>query len=220
MASCARAPAPVLQGNPANEYYADLVYRAPPPVVTPMNEINDRTELQMRAWSNCVFDKTASYMQANERAEVTVKAAMTSCSTQETELRNAISFINGSGVSTNELMEIRRKIVFEKLVQIVIDHRINLVTARSLTKLWTDCLVDRTADFTTESRSDNEIILSSYGACKGQENAMRQQLSSFNNDSFEIVEDRKKRVFPLLHQFVEALKHLGKQQAQKPDLAI
>lgn len=214
---CARQPPSYSYYNPANDYYRAIVAPAPQP--TPMSEITERTKLQMTTWSDCVFDQTAKYMQANEQAEVTVRAAMTACYKQEDDLKLAISGVNGSGVSTNDLMTLRRKIVFDKLTQIVIDHRISILAARQLSNAWAECLIDAAMHGATSDRSDNEIVLATYAICRSQEDTMRRQLASFNSEAESIVENRKRRAFSILVEFVQRIKSFGT-KAKRPDLAI
>lgn len=215
--SCARRQPAYYSYNPANDYYVRLA--APPaPTPTPLNEIAERTKPEMSAWVNCVFDKTAKYMQLNEQAEVTVRAAMTACYPQENSLRSAISLINGSGYSTNDLMVARHKIIFEELTKTVIEQRVNLVAAKRYVDSWTDCLVNAAIVATTAERSESQIVAATYALCQDREDAMRRQLASFNRNSETIIEDRKRRVLPILVKFVHAMKNLGK-GVKKPDLS-
>ena len=214
---CVRQPPPAYRSNVANEYLRAMT--APASAPTPLNEIAEKTKPEMNAWSNCVFDSTSRYMQANESAEVTVRAAMTSCYKQENELRLALSITNRSGISTNDLMKIRRKIVYDALVQIVIDHRVNLIAARKLSNEWADCLLAAAIKNTTTERPASKILSNTYTACRPYEDAMRRQLATFNTNASTIVEDRKRRVFPVLARFVDKLKKMGR-KAKKPDLAV
>lgn len=222
---CARQPPPAYQSNVANEYLRAMTAPASAPTplapaAAPMssNEIVEKTKPEMDAWSNCVFDRTAKYMQANESAAVTVRAAMTSCYKQENELRLSLSLNNRSGNSTNELMSIRRKIVYDALVQIVIDQRVNLIAARKLSHDWADCLLAAAIKNTTTERPASKILSATYAVCRPYEDAMRRQLATFNKNADSIVADRKRRVFPVLARFVDELKRVGR-GAKKPDLA-
>jgi hypothetical protein len=220
--SACSAYQPHYLANPANDYLYNLENSAPtqqPQRLVSLSAITERTKPQMMAWSNCVLDETSHYMQANEQADVTVRSAMVACSNQENDLQTAIAVINYSGVSTSDLMSIRRKIVYDKLVQLVIAERVNLMNARTLTRAWTDCLVDETVVFTKANSTAEQIISSTYSACERQELNMRQQLATFSDNPDAIINDRKKRLLPLLNKFVTELKALGK-RAPKPDMQV
>jgi|SRR6516165_7043437 hypothetical protein len=115
-------------------------------------------------------------------------------------------------------MEAQRRAVRERLVEIVVRQRQNLVVANSHNDAWVECLLDAANTLGKTDKSIEEIPKASFIACRDRDDAMRSHLASFLGPT-SIVEERKAKALPILVRYVQALRSSG-HRPSRPEMDI
>lgn len=125
---------------------------------------------------------------------------------------------NATSLSAYEILNYRRRIVQEHLVELVIRRRQDIRTAKSLAETWAECVIEQAAVLAQSTQSSQEVAKGAFLQCAGTENAMRVQLASLSDSPAAIVEERKRKALPIVLRFIEAMR--GGRKPSKPEIIV
>jgi hypothetical protein len=130
------------------------------------------------AWMNCTTRAALRYLDGNETADVIARASMTSCSQQEAAVQEALPYKDRSPRAVHQIMEIRRKMVRERLVEIIVRNRQELSAAVTHYKAWNECLVNTATSLATSRQATEDSVKATFHFCRDREHSARTQLNS------------------------------------------